>query len=215
MIPDEWVLHCDDWLVIVNKPSGLLSVPGRGPQGEDCLAARLRARWPDALAVHRLDMATSGVMVYARGAESHRRLSWGFEQRTVGKRYVAIVAGEPPAAPGWSQIDLPLGVDWPNRPKQKVDHDAGRPSRTRWRVLEAAAGRWGAGARLALEPVTGRSHQLRVHLMSIGHPIIGDPLYAPPEIAAASERLLLHAERLDLLHPADGRAVGWGCSAPF
>lgn len=215
MLPDERILHCDEWLLVVNKPEGLLSVPGRGPDRADCLVTRLQARWPEVLAVHRLDMGTSGVMVFARGAEAQRRLSMGFERRTVGKRYVAVVAGSPPTREAWSEIDLPLAVDWPNRPRQRVDHANGRPSRTRWRVLAPQAGSWGPGARLALEPVTGRSHQLRVHLMAIGHPIIGDPLYAPPALAAGSPRLLLHAERLELLHPADGRPVGWQVAAPF
>lgn len=212
---DERVLYCDEWLLIVNKPEGLLSVPGRGPEGADCLIARLQTRWPDALAVHRLDMATSGVMVFARGVEAHRRMSMAFERRTVGKRYVAIVSGSPPAVEGWSEIDLPLAVDWANRPRQRVDHMNGRPSRTRWRILGPAGGAWGTGTRLALEPVTGRSHQLRVHLMSIGHPIPGDPFYAPPALAAASPRLLLHAESLNLLHPADGRPMGWQVPTPF
>jgi tRNA pseudouridine32 synthase/23S rRNA pseudouridine746 synthase len=212
-------LHLDDWLVVADKPAGLLSVAGRGPAGEDCLHARVRRQWPDALVVHRLDMATSGLMVFARGLAAQRILSRAFASREVDKRYVAVVAGVPrprdPDADGWSVIDLPLAADWPARPRQKVDAAHGRPSLTRWRAIADAPGPWGAGTLLELEPVTGRSHQLRVHLAAIDHPVVGDALYAPEPLAGAASRLLLHAERLALAHPADGRRLSWRSGAPF
>jgi tRNA pseudouridine32 synthase/23S rRNA pseudouridine746 synthase len=213
------VLHADDWLLVVDKPAGMLSVAGRGPAGEDCLHARLRRRWPDARVVHRLDMATSGLIVFARGEQSQRVLSRAFAGREVDKRYVALVAGRPKAGStneeGWAEIDLPLAADWPARPRQKVAALRGKPSLTRWRMLGEAVGPWGKGALLELQPVTGRSHQLRVHLAAIGHPIVGDALYAPEDIARASQRLMLHAESLSLAHPADGRPVSWRCAASF
>ena len=212
-------LHLDDWLLVAEKPAGLLSVAGRGPAGEDCLHARARRQWPDALVVHRLDMATSGLMVFARGIEAQRTLSRAFASREVEKRYVAVVAGVPrpmdPDADGWSVIDLPLAADWPARPRQKVDAAHGRPSLTRWRAIADAPGPWGAGTLLELAPVTGRSPQLRVHLAAIGHPVVGDALYAPEPLALAASRLLLHAEQLSLRHPWDGGTVAWHRAAPF
>jgi len=209
------VLHADAWCVVADKPSGLLSVPGRGEGKQDCLASRLQALFPDALVVHRLDMATSGLWIMARGLPVQRQLARAFEHRQVRKRYVAVVDGVPvgTADGGWSEIDLPLGADWPNRPRQQVDHEHGRPSLTRWRVL--GAGPLPGTTRLELEPVTGRSHQLRVHLQAIGHPIVGDTLYAPAELAAAAPRLLLHASELALAHPADGRPMHWRSPPPF
>jgi tRNA pseudouridine32 synthase / 23S rRNA pseudouridine746 synthase len=213
------VLHADDGLLVVDKPAGMLSVAGRGPAGEDCLHARLRQAWPDALVVHRLDMATSGLMVFARGERAQRILSIAFAGRAVDKRYVAIVAGKPEPAntddEGWATIELPLAADWPARPRQKVDAASGRPSLTRWRVARETLRAWEGGTRLELQPVTGRSHQLRVHLAAIGHPILGDALYAPGPIAGAAPRLLLHAQSLALAHPADGRPLVWRCDAPF
>lgn len=213
------VLHADDWLLVVDKPAGMLSVAGRGPAGEDCLHARLRQKWPDAMVVHRLDMATSGLMVFARGERSQRALSIAFAERAVDKRYIAIVAGQPQAAnpddEGWATIDLPLAADWPARPRQKIDAANGRPSLTRWRIARDAPGAREGGTRLELQPVTGRSHQLRVHLAAIGHPILGDALYAPEALARAAPRLLLHASCLALAHPADGRPVAWRCEEPF
>ena len=213
------VLHADDGLLVVDKPAGMLSVAGRGPAGEDCLHARLRQAWPDALVVHRLDMATSGLMVFARGERAQRILSIAFAARAVEKRYVAIVAGKPEPAntddEGWATIELPLAADWPARPRQKVDAAKGRPSLTRWRIAREALRAWEGGTRLELQPVTGRSHQLRVHLAAIGHPILGDALYAPGPIAGAAPRLLLHAQSLALAHPADGRPLVWRCDAPF
>ena len=205
------ILHADAALIVAEKPAGLLAVPGRGPDKQDCLSARVQQRFADALIVHRLDMDTSGLICFARGVDSQRRLSRAFEERTIGKRYVARVIGRLQAADdGWQVIDLPLCVDWLNRPKSKVDPVQGKPSRTRWRVsaYDAASDT----TSVDLEPVTGRSHQLRVHLAALGHPILGDPLYAPPRPAA---RMYLHATRLSLLHPADGQPVMFSSPAPF
>lgn len=205
------LVHADPFLLVLDKPAGLLCVPGRGADKQDCLSARVQAVHPDARVVHRLDMATSGLWLMALGLPMQRQLSRAFAQRQVSKRYVAVVAGRlempPGQAGGWAVIDRPLGADWPNRPLQVVDPVNGKPATTRWRVLghDAAVGT----TRVELEPVTGRSHQLRVHLQSLGHPIVGDALYAPPDIAAAAPRLLLHASELSLAHPATGEPVRW------
>ena len=208
------VLHRDAQLLVLDKPAGLLSVPGRGAEKADCLSARVQAVFPDALVVHRLDMATSGLIVMARGADTQRRLSRAFAEREVSKRYVAVVAGRMEAqAGGWNVIDLPIAADWPNRPLRIIDCARGQASVTRWRVLahDAAA----ATTRLELEPVTGRSHQLRVHLQAIGHPILGDALYAPPGVAGAAPRLLLHACGLRLVHPLTAAAMEFSSAVPF
>lgn len=204
----EALLYADEHMLAVEKPAGLLSVPGRLPENKDCLISRLQVEYPDALTVHRLDMATSGLMVFARGAETHRTLSKAFAERKVSKRYIAVVAG---ALTGEGEVDLPLITDWPNRPRQMVDDDIGKPSLTRYRVIENGQGI----TRAELEPVTGRSHQLRVHMMAIGHPILGDVFYAPSEIEASSPRLLLHAARLSLLHPVSGEVMDFHSAAPF
>ncbi len=204
----------DDHLVVVDKPAGLLSVPGRGADKQDCAAARVRRMAPDALIVHRLDMATSGLLLLGRGAHMQRALSVLFETRQVAKRYVAVVTGRmaaPRSEDGWGWIDLPLAADWPNRPRQIVDRTRGKPSRTRWRILQCEHD----ATRIELEPLTGRSHQLRVHLQAIGHPILGDALYAPPPVQARSARLLLHASELRLLHPATAQAMQWRSEPPF
>jgi tRNA pseudouridine32 synthase / 23S rRNA pseudouridine746 synthase len=195
-------IHEDAQLLVLDKPAGLLAVPGRTEP--DCLAARAQARWPDALVVHRLDQATSGLFLMARGAAAQRRLGADFEARRVHKLYVAVVEGE--LADEAGEIALPLAADWPNRPRQAVDPLRGKPALTRWRLLA----REGGTTRLELEPVTGRSHQLRVHLQAIGHPIIGDALYGTP-----GPRLLLHAARLGLRHPDDGRPVAFASHPPF
>ncbi|HEY0884004.1 MAG TPA: pseudouridine synthase [Ramlibacter sp.] len=210
------LVYGDSHLLVVDKPAGLLSVPGRGADKQDCALARLRRVHPDTLAVHRLDMATSGLLLMARGPAMQRALSRAFEQRQVGKRYVAMVAGHmepPPDADGWGCIDLPLAADWPNRPRQVVDPLRGRPSQTRWRVLAYDATR--DATRVELEPVTGRSHQLRVHLLALGHPILGDELYAPPAVRERAPRLLLHASVLELAHPATGEPLRWCSAIPF
>jgi tRNA pseudouridine32 synthase/23S rRNA pseudouridine746 synthase len=208
MTREPTVLHRDDDMIVVDKPAGLLAVPGRGEAGRDNLASDVQRQWPDARVVHRLDMATSGLMLFARGAEAQRRLGAAFEGRRVYKRYRAWVAGLVRDDSG--EIDLPLAADWPHRPRQRIDPARGRPAQTRWRVLErdTALGR----TRLELEPLTGRTHQLRVHLLAIGHPIVGDALYAPATIAP---RLMLHACLLAVPHPRHGERREFRCPAPF
>lgn len=206
-------LHADEALLVLDKPAGLLSVPGRGPDKQDCASTRAQARWPDALIVHRLDMATSGLLLMARGPALQRALSMAFESREVHKRYVAVVAGH--LAQDSGEITAPLLTDWPNRPRQMISPQ-GKPSLTRWRVLareDDAQGR--PQTRLELEPVTGRTHQLRVHLQAIGHPILGDTLYADTEDLARSPRLLLHASELALTHPLTRLAMRWHSPPPF
>jgi tRNA pseudouridine32 synthase/23S rRNA pseudouridine746 synthase len=203
------IIYSDDYLVVVDKPTGLLSVPGRGEANQDCVAVRVQTAFPDALIVHRLDMATSGLMVMARGKVAHRTLSMAFEARQVEKRYVAVVAGC--MADDDGEVDLPLIADWPNRPRQMIDHDIGKPSLTRYRVLERLPDR----TRVELEPVTGRSHQLRVHMMAIGHSILGDEFYASDEVRALSPRLLLHAQFLRLPHPEAQQPVDYFSEVKF
>ncbi len=207
-------VYADDHLLVLDKPGGLLAVPGRGPGKQDCLAARVQARYPDALIVHRLDMATSGLMVMARGPAAQRVLSKAFAAREARKRYLAVVAGRLEAPPeGWGVIDLPIIVDWPKRPLRVVDHTRGKPSLTRWRVLGVDES--GQNTRVELEPVTGRSHQLRVHLRELGHPVLGDAFYAPADVQALSGRLLLHAWSLRFVHPVTGEGLAFECAAPF
>ncbi len=205
------LVYVDEYLLVMDKPAGLLSVPGRGEANADCAIARLQAEFADARVVHRLDMGTSGLLVFGRGEAAQRALSRAFEQRLTHKSYVAVVAGSPTEDAG--QIALPLICDWPNRPRQMVDWQRGKPALTHWQVLERqpALGR----SRLALTPVTGRSHQLRVHMLALGHPILGDELYAPPELAALAPRLLLHAQQLSLPHPVSGELLTLHAPAPF
>jgi tRNA pseudouridine32 synthase/23S rRNA pseudouridine746 synthase len=214
------VLHADGALLVLVKPSGLLAVPGRGEDKQDCLSRRAQAQWPDALVVHRLDMSTSGLVVMARGMEAQRALSRAFELRQVHKRYQAVVAGRlvnPQPDNGWNTIDLPLVVDWINRPRSKVWLETGKPSLTRWRLAEpqSPAEHTGIATRVELEPVTGRTHQLRVHLQALGHPIAGDALYATPAQQALSHRLLLHADMLELPHPVTGQRLRFHSPCPF
>ena len=204
--PAEVLLHADGQLLVYDKPSGLLSVPAKPPGPADCLEARVRAAFPEALLVHRLDRDTSGVMVFARTRLAQRHLGWQFERRQVAKVYVARVAGEVAAEAG--RIELPLICDWPNRPKQMVCFQRGKPAVTEWRVLAREAG----ATRLELRPLTGRSHQLRVHLAAIGHPVLGDPFYGD---AGAAERLQLHAARIGFRHPDGGAWVEFAVEAPF
>jgi tRNA pseudouridine32 synthase/23S rRNA pseudouridine746 synthase len=217
MIPEHAALdpvYADASLLVFDKPSGLLAVPGRGADKQDCLSARAQAAYPDALVVHRLDMATSGLMVMARDAATQRALSQAFAAREVTKRYIAVVAGKLDAPPDtWGVIDLPIIVDWPNRPLRIIDHSLGKPSQTRWRVL--GYDETGSNTRVELEPVTGRSHQLRVHLRALGHPILGDALYAPPEVQARANRLLLHAVSLGFTHPVTGAQLRFESPLPF
>ena len=202
------VLHEDAELIIVDKPAGLLSVPGKGPDLADCLLARLTEVFPETRLVHRLDRDTSGLMVFARTPHAQRHLGLQFEKRMVKKTYVARVWGVPEARTG--EIDLPLIVDWPNRPRQKVCFDGGRPAQTSWKRVSED----GETARLRLFPKTGRSHQLRVHCLEIGHPILGDPFYAQGP-ARDFPRLMLHSEELRLKHPEGGRSLKFRCTAPF
>ncbi|MPS35712.1 MAG: RluA family pseudouridine synthase [Stenotrophomonas sp.] len=199
--------YIDDALLVVEKPAGLLSVPGRLPENQDCLVARLQASFPDVLTVHRLDQVTSGLMLYARGRQVQAALSMQFEQRRVHKCYEALVEGGVAGEAG--EITLPLICDWPNRPRQMVDLERGKPALTRWRVLARDAGQ--AWTRVALEPVTGRSHQLRLHMASAGHPIIGDCLYG----AAPAPRVQLHACRLGFVHPVSGAEMAFASPSPF
>lgn len=203
------IVYADDALIAFDKPAGLLSVPGRGPDKADCAAARVQALYSDALTVHRLDMATSGLLLFARGKDMQRALSGLFARGEMAKRYLADVWGSPDPAGG--EINLPLIADWPRRPLQKVDHDVGKPSTTRYETVSSADGI----ARLSLTPLTGRSHQLRVHLSAIGHPILGDEFYAHPEAFALGSRLALHATRLDFLHPASGERIVIESPCPF
>ena len=204
------LLYRDEAMLVLDKPSGLLSVPGRGADKADCLASRVQAEYPDALVVHRLDMSTSGVIVMARGIEAQRALCWSFEQRATHKRYQAVVDGR---LEGEGEVNLPLITDWPNRPRQMVDFERGKPARTLWRalgydpVLDAT--------RVELTPITGRSHQLRVHMLALGHPILGDDLYAHPAAFAKADRLLLHAMSLTLPHPLSQQQLAFTCPAPF
>ncbi len=208
------LVYADASLLVVNKPSGLLAVPGRGADKQDCLSARVQAAYPDALIVHRLDMATSGLMVMARCPAAQRALSKAFAARELHKRYIAVVAGRLQAPPqAWGMIDLPIIVDWPNRPLRIVDPLHGKPSQTRWRVLSVDD--TGACTRVELEPITGRSHQLRVHLRELGHPILGDALYAPLDVQAMASRLLLHAWSLGFVHPVTGKDMAFECAVPF
>lgn len=215
---DVGLLHADAQLLVLDKPAGLLCVPGRGEDKQDCLSRRAQQHFPDARVVHRLDMATSGLWVMARGAAAQRRLSHAFASRAVQKRYVAVVDGVPAGAdttdtadPRWHVIDLPLIIDWPQRPRSKVDAVRGKPSLTRWRLISSNGGQ----SRLELEPHTGRSHQLRVHLQAIGCPILGDTLYASAEAAASAGRLLLHASAITLPHPATGASMHFESPPPF
>jgi tRNA pseudouridine32 synthase/23S rRNA pseudouridine746 synthase len=202
------ILHEDAHIVVVDKPAGLLSVPGRGPELADCLITRLQVALPDALLVHRLDRDTSGIMIFALTPHAQRDLSMQFEQRRTKKTYVARVAGE--VADPSGEIDLPLIVDWPNRPRQMVCHDTGKPALTRWTRTKVGDGE----SRLRLEPKTGRSHQLRVHCLSMGHPILGDPIYAP-ETFDQYPRMMLHSEELRVNHPESGVGMKFRSKAPF
>jgi tRNA pseudouridine32 synthase/23S rRNA pseudouridine746 synthase len=202
------ILHQDHEILVVNKPAGLLSVPGKGEHLADCLLSRVQAAFPEALLVHRLDRDTSGVMIFALTPHAQRHLGLQFERRHVKKTYVARVWGEMAEKTG--KVDLPLIVDWPNRPKQKVDFETGRPAQTDWRVVRVEDGT----TRLRLYPHTGRSHQLRVHMAELGHPILGDPFYATGQ-ARDYPRLMLHAEALRIRHPDGGTGLTFSAPCPF
>ncbi|MDD3934703.1 RluA family pseudouridine synthase [Rhodoferax sp.] len=212
-MPDFSIFFADEALLVLDKPAGLLCVPGKGEDKQDCLSSRVQQHFVDARVVHRLDMATSGLLVMARGALAQRVLNDAFAKRQVHKRYVAIVDGllTPPAT-DWGVIDLPIWLDWPNRPKRIIDAQ-GKPSRTRWRVLSQNVKE--QTTRLELEPVTGRSHQLRVHLQALQHPILGDALYGMPASLSEANRLLLHATRLELTHPVSLQTMVFVSDPPF
>ncbi|MEJ8473080.1 RluA family pseudouridine synthase [Roseibium algae] len=203
------VLHVDGDILVIAKPSGLLSVPGKAAEHSDCLEFRAQQRFAEARIVHRLDMDTSGVMVLAMNPKAHRHLGLQFERRKTAKTYVARVWGELASPEG--EVDLPLRCDWPNRPKQMVCHELGRNAVTRWEV----ASNDGSVSRVRLFPVTGRSHQLRVHMLALGHPILGDRFYAHDDALAAADRLQLHAEELTLHHPTGGERVTFRADCPF
>lgn len=202
------ILHEDSDIIVLNKPSGLLSVPGRGDHMADCLLSRVQAAFPDALLVHRLDRDTSGIIVFAMTPHAQRNLSMQFEKRTTKKTYVARVNGT--VAEKTGTADFPLIVDWPNRPLQKVCHETGKAAVTDWRVLRYDDGE----TRVRLTPKTGRSHQLRVHMLALGHVMLGDPLYATGE-ALNHPRLMLHSEELRIKHPESGKGISFRAKAPF
>lgn len=202
------VLHLDHEVILVNKPAGLLSVPGRGEHLADCLLARVQAAFADALLVHRLDRDTSGVMIFAMTRYAQRHLGLQFEKRMTKKTYVARVWGVPEEKTG--TVDLPLIVDWENRPRQMVCHETGKAAQTDWRMIKDQ----GTTARMRLTPHTGRSHQLRVHMLSLGHPILGDPFYATGE-ALDYPRMMLHSEELRFKHPDGGITTKVRYKAPF
>lgn len=207
------VIYEDEHVLVLDKPSGLLSIPGRGPDKQDCLLARVQAQHPEALLVHRLDMATSGLLIMARSPELQKQLGHCFEQRRVHKRYQAVVLGDMGPAGTTGLIDLPVRIDWLNRPRSIICHEHGKPSQTQWTSL--GTGPLPGTTRLLLEPRTGRTHQLRVHTLALGHPIMGDPLYAPESARLAVPRLWLHAWQLELTHPITGQAMHWAAPLPF
>lgn len=203
------IIYRDECLLVLDKPSGLLAVPGRGAELADCLSARVQEIFPTALVVHRLDRDTSGVLLMALTPAAQRELGRQFESRAVEKKYRAIVHGRPRDETG--VIELPLRKDFDHPPRHMVDHDLGRPAVTRYRVLACASDR----AYLEIEPLTGRSHQIRIHLAAIGHPILGDPLYADEAVQQLAPRLMLHARCLALRHPASGELMEWSAPLPF
>ncbi len=205
------LLWSDDDLLVLDKPSGLLAVPGKGPDKQDCLSRRVTDLYPEALVVHRLDQGTSGLLLMARNAEAQKKLGHAFEHRQVDKLYLARVHGVLPESPDWQTIDLPILLDWPQRPRHIIDA-SGRSSQTLWRCLQSDPE--SQSSLLLLRPLTGRTHQLRVHLQAIGHPIWGDALYAPKAVQARSNRLMLHAWRLILPHPRLGTTLRLAAPPP-
>ncbi len=205
------VVHQDERIIVLDKPAGLLSVPGIGPDKQDCLASRVQSEFPGARIVHRLDRDTSGVIVMGLDAEAHRELSRQFHDREVHKIYVAIVHGVVERDEGEVNLPMRKDMDPRNAPRQVIDHERGRPAVTKYRVLKRDADR----TLLELNPITGRSHQIRLHLQSIGHPILGDDLYAPPEVGGRADRLLLHAQSLWLVHPGTAAPMTFEAPCPF
>ena len=205
------ILFEDEFLLVVNKPGGLLSVPGRGQDKQDCLISRIQDKYSDAYIVHRLDMSTSGLMILARGKEMERYLSILFQKRKVNKKYIAIVDGS--VNPEFGEVDLPLITDWPNRPKQKVCYETGKASQTKYSVL--SYNEKNNNTKIELTPITGRTHQLRVHMQSINHAILGDELYANKETIDKSKRLLLHACHLSFKHPVSDEHLEFNSKPDF
>lgn len=203
------ILYEDSDIIVLDKPSGLLTVPGKDPALSDSLETRVQARHPTSKVVHRLDKDTSGVLLMALNKRALGYLGSQFEARKTRKSYIARVWGV--LAQEHGRVDLPLATDWEHRPRQRVDYEDGRPSQTEWQVLEREPN----ATRVRLTPITGRTHQLRVHMMAIGHPIIGDQFYATGEALAVADRLQLHAEMLAFAHPADGRERVFVAACPF
>ena len=210
-IIDLPILYSDETMLVIDKPAGLLSQPGRRAEKWDSAITRIKAHYPQAVAVHRLDEPTSGLMMVPINKAMGSGLSKSFRERLVNKRYEAIVTGIMEKDEG--SVDFPLMADWPNRPRQKIDFENGRASLTHYWVLERnLKENW---TRVDLEPYTGRSHQLRMHLMALGHAILGDPLYADPETLSRAPRMLLHAKHLDLDHPLTGQKLVFDSPVPF
>lgn len=203
------ILFQDTDIIIVDKDSDLLSVPGRGPEKLDSVYHRLTLQFEEVHIVHRLDMATSGIIVFARNKEALRHLQQQFQHRQTEKSYQAIIAGR--LTPTKGAINLPMRCDWPNRPKQMVCYEFGKKSLTRWRVM----GYKDNSTRVELIPVTGRSHQLRIHCDALGHPILGDNLYGTPESQAATKHLCLHAQSLTITHPNSLERLTFTSPVPF
>lgn len=208
MMPD--ILYQDDDFIVLNKPANLLSVPGRGPEKQDCLSARVQAEFPNALIVHRLDYDTSGIILMALNKPAQSNISRLFQEREVSKTYIAIVQGHIKQNAG--SIDLPMRCDYERRPLQIIDHEQGKSALTHWKVLEQYENNT---SRIELKPHTGRSHQLRLHMYSLGYPILGDNLYGTPESYAMSKRLLLHAHQLAFSHPFTGQTTEIITQCPF
>lgn len=209
MTPYLDIVYQDDDIVVLNKPSGLLTVPGRLAEHKDCLQNRVQKTLPTATIVHRLDMATSGIILMALNKPAHVEISRQFEKRQTQKSYIARVYGKVENQTG--SVDQPLICDWPNRPKQKVDHQHGKKSLTHYRVLSYQEN----STLVELTPVTGRSHQLRVHMLSLGHPILGDRLYAHDKALTISPRLQLHAQWLTIMHPVTKQSITFNATCPF
>jgi len=205
----SWIIYADDHLIVANKPSGLLSVPGRGVDKQECLLSHLLINFPDAKIVHRLDMDTSGLMVVARSAEVHRHLSRQFQERQTNKTYHAVCSGRLNQSSGYT--NLPMRCDWERRPLQMIDFKQGKGAQTFWRVLHQDP----ESFLIELTPITGRSHQLRLHMKSLGHPILGDNLYADPHSLKLSNRLLLHAKTLSFTHPVTQELLSFDCPTNF
>ncbi len=204
------IVYQDKDILVVNKPAGLLTVPGKGPDKQDCLVNRVQIDFPEVLVVHRLDMATSGLLILARNKQIQGRLGDKFQRHEVKKQYVAVVNGHVTANQG--VIDLPLITDWPNRPKQMVEFQRGKASVTHFQVISRNPDNTTS---LKLYPLSGRTHQLRVHMQSLGHPIVGDKLYGITNCSPQSERLLLHAKELNFLHPDSGKIIAIQREADF